>query len=249
MGEKLKSQPLVEALCEFQFELTGGNELTLPGLFYAAVRDEFPVQTSIIDEASFQIAASEIGGMRQFIKSQRLQLKRQDDSAMLQIGQNRLIVNQLQPYESWDKFRVMISEAFIKYAELCGEFTLKRVGLRYINHIKPAEVEGFSIDDFLIILPLFPKPLDKSIGGFQQTYEFSYMVPPASLVHRTGVVEKSDGETVLALDIDFVSRETVNLNSKEATLKWLCEWLDQAHNHIEDAFISSLNPNYYESLK
>jgi uncharacterized protein (TIGR04255 family) len=248
MGEKLKSQPLVEALCEFQFELTGGNELTLPGLFYAAVRDEFPVQTSM-DEVSFQIGASEIGGMGQVVKSQRLQLKRQDDSAMLQIGQSRLIVNQLQPYESWDKFRVMISEAFTKYVELCGEFTLKQVGLRYINHIKPAATEGFSIDDFLVILPLFPKPLDKPIGGFQQIYEFSYTVPPASLVHRTGVVEKLDGETVLVLDIDFISKETANLNSKEETFKWLYEWLDQAHSHIEDAFISSLNPNYYESLK
>lgn len=248
MGEKLKSQPLVEALCEFQFEVTGGNELTLPGLFYAAVRDEFPVQTSM-DEVSLQIGASEIGGVGQAIKSQRLQLKRQDDSAMLQIGRNRLIVNQLQPYESWEKFRVMIFEAFTKYVGLCGEFTLKRVGLRYINHIKPAEVESFSIEDFLIILPLFLKPLDKPISGFQQTYEFLHTVPPASLVHRTGVIEKPNGETLLVLDIDFVSRETANLRSKEETYKWLHEWLDQAHNHIEDAFISSLNPNYYESLK
>lgn len=248
MGEKLKSQPLVEALCEFQFELTGGNELTLPGLFYAEVQDEFPVQTSI-DEVSFQIGVGVVEGMGQVIKSQRLQLKRQDGSAMLQIGQNRLIVNQLQPYESWERFRVMLVEALTKYVGLCGEFTLNQVGLRYINHIKPSGIEGFSIDDFLVILPLFPKPMDRPIGGFQQTYEFSHNTPPASLVHRTGVVEKPDGETVIVLDIDFISREIPELHTKDEALGWLDGWLNQAHDHIEGAFIASLNPGYYESLK
>ncbi|MCY7393009.1 MAG: TIGR04255 family protein, partial [Leptolyngbyaceae cyanobacterium CAN_BIN12] len=108
MGEKLKSQPLVEALCEFQFNLAGSNELTLPGLFYAQVREEFPHQDSV-NELNFQVGLNNVGTIPQFISAQRLQLKRPDGSAMLQIGQGRLIVNRLQPYINWEDFRELIS--------------------------------------------------------------------------------------------------------------------------------------------
>jgi uncharacterized protein (TIGR04255 family) len=236
MGELLKSEPLVEALCEFHFDLSGDNELTLPGLFYAQVRNEFPMLTSV----------SELG-----FQAPKLQLKRTDGSAILQIAQNRLIINQLQPYVSWDNFKNLILEAFKKYIEICGEFVLKRISLRYLNHITLPQNKDFNIEDFLTIIPLFPKPLEKTMTGFQQVYEFMYNPPGAFLTHRTGVAKKTNEITVLILDLDFsfTSQEIANSQDKSKTCQWLEEWLNQAHNHIEEAFISSLNSSYYQSLK
>jgi uncharacterized protein (TIGR04255 family) len=248
MGEPLKSQPLVEALCELQFNLSGGSELILPGLLYAQVRDEFPIQESV-NEFIFQLGFGDTQGMQPVSQPQRLQLKRKDGSAMLQIGQSRLIINHLQPYISWEDFRLLILKTFTKYIDLCGEFTLKRIGLRYINNIIPPSNEGFEIDDFLTVIPVFLKPLDKPISGFQQSYEFIYNTPLGSLVHRSGVVLKPNGETVLLLDLDFISEQIENLQDNSKTLAWLNKWLDDAHDNIEKAFISSLNPSYYESLK
>ncbi len=248
MGEKLKSQPLVEALCEFQFNPAGSNELTLPGLFYAQVREEFPLQDSV-NELNFQVGLNNLGTVPQFISPQRLQLKRPDGSAMLQIGQGRLIVNRLQPYVNWEDFRDLISKAFTVYISLCGEYTLNRIGLRYINHLIPLENEGFEIDDLLTVIPLFPKPIDRPMTGFQQVYEFFYESSKASLVHRTAVVEKPEGDTVILLDLDFISQNISPFQDNSKALEWLGEWLNQAHEHIEEAFISSLNPSYYESLK
>lgn len=249
MGEKLKSQPLVEALCEFQFNLAGSNELTMPGLFYAEVKEDFPEQ-SLVDELSVQVELSPLGGTPQFIRSpQRLQLKRTDGSAILQVGQGRLIVNRLQPYVNWEDFRELISKAFKTYIDLCGEYTLKRIGLRYINHLIPTGNEGFKIDDFLTVIPLFPKPIDRPMTGFQQVYEFFYESSKASLVHRTAVFEKPEGDTVILLDLDFISQDISSFQDNSKALEWLREWLNQAHEHIEEAFISSLNPSYYESLK
>lgn len=250
MGEKLKSQPLVETLCEFQFNLSGGNELTLPGLFYAEVKDDFPDQSLVDDEISLQVELSALGGTPQFIRPpQRLQLKRADGSAMLQIGRGRLIVNRLQPYATWEDFRELIFKAFTIYTSLCGEYTLKRVGLRYINHLVPQIDEGFKIDDFLTIIPLFPKPIDRPMIGFQQVYELFYESSKASLVHRTAVVGTPEGNTVILLDLDFISQSISFFQGNSEVLEWLRQWLDQAHGHIEEAFISSLNPSYYESLK
>jgi uncharacterized protein (TIGR04255 family) len=249
MGEKLKLQPLVEALCEFQFNLVGSNELTMPGLFYAQVREEFPLQASV-DEFTFQVGLHDLGVVSQVINPQRLQLKREDGSAMLQIGRGRLIVNRLYPYASWEDFRELIFKAFATYINLCTEYTLQRIELRYINHLIPqinGADRGFKIDDFLTIIPLFPKPIDKPLTGFQQVYEFLHELPNASLSHRTAVIEGSDGETAILLDIRFISQEIPT--SHENMLEWLKSWLDQAHGKIEEAFISSLNPSYYESLK
>jgi uncharacterized protein (TIGR04255 family) len=247
MGELLKSETLVEALCEFHFDLSGDNELTLPGLFYAQVRNEFPIQTSA-NELAFHIEFGDEQEMQKLIQAQRLQLKRKDGSAMLQVAQNRLIINQLQPYAGWDNFKSLILEGLKKYINVCGEFVIKKTSLRYINHIIPQPNEEFEIDDFLTIIPLFPNPLEKPITEFQQVYEFFYD-SGAFLTHRTGIAENSDGLTVLILDLDFTSQEIENFQDNLKTCEWLEEWLNQAHNHIEAVFISSLNSSYYQSLK
>lgn len=259
MGELLNSQPLVEALCEFHFNLSGDNQLTLPGLFYAQVRNDFPIQEPI-NEFIFQIEIANLqGGVQNITQAQRLQLKREDHSALLQIGTNRLIINQLKPYQGWDNFKSLILESFRKYVDVCGDFTLTRISLRYINHIIPTlhepppnEIsldEGFNIEDYLTIIPWFPNPLDKPITGFQQSYEFRYDTPNTFLVHKTGVATNSDGVNVLILDLDFISQQNEDLQNNSQIIKWLGEWLDKAHNHIKSVFISSLTPIYYESLK
>jgi uncharacterized protein (TIGR04255 family) len=199
MGEKLKSQPLIEALCEFQFNLAGSNELTPPGLFYAQVKEEFPLQTSV-NEYSFQVGLGDLEGIPQFMNPQRLQLKRTDGSAMLQLSRGRLIVNRLQPYISWEDLRGLIVNAFISYISLCGEYTLQRVGLRYINHLTPPVNGEFEIDNFLTTIPVFSKPIDKPMTGFQQVYEFFYELPKGTLIHRTAVIDSSAGETAILLD-------------------------------------------------
>jgi hypothetical protein len=51
------------------------------------------------------------------------------------------------------------------------------------------------------------------------------------------------------LDLDFISQEIPKPENNRKALEWLGDWLDQAHERIEEAFISSLNPSYYESLK
>jgi uncharacterized protein (TIGR04255 family) len=168
---------------------------------------------------------------------------------MIQLGQNRLIINHLQPYIGWEVFKELIIETFKKYIILCSYFRLKRIGLRYINHINPPWEEGVKIDDFFTILPLFPKPINRPISNFQQTYEFIYDSSVSSLVHKTGIAIKPDGEPVLILDLDFMSQQIDNFQNTSKTCEWLIEWLNKAHDHIEAAFITSLNPSYYESLK
>jgi len=248
MGERLKSQPLIEALCEFYFNVSGGNQSTLPDLFYAEVKDDFPIQASV-NELALQIEVEGVQERQQLIQRPRLKLMRSNNSAMLQIAPNRLIINQLKPYINWETFKSLILDAFRKYINVCGDFELNRISLRYINHIILAPNEEFNIEDFLTIIPLFPKPLEKPIFAFQQSYQFIYDSLGEFLVHKTGVGVNTEGTDVLVLDLDFISQKIENFQDNSRTIEWVSEWLDKAHNHIELAFLSSLNPIYYETIK
>ena len=76
--------------------------------------------------------------------------------------------------------------------------------------------------------------------------------PKAVLKHQTGIVQRGDGKVVLLLDLDCVSQEIDSIESRGKVFdlsSWLQNWLDQAHDCVEAAFISSLNPDYYESLR
>jgi len=246
MGEPLKQPPLVEALCEFRFDLAGTNELTLPGLFYAQVKDEFPIQTSV-NEICLPISVDDRPNIPP-IATQRLQLRRPDNSATIQMGQSRLIINHLKPYISWNAFRELILKTFKQYINLCSRFTLNQIRLRYINHI-PLPSEEIKIDNFLTTLPLFPKPFSREISRFQQTYEFrEESSTDSSLVHKTSIATKSNDEVVLILDLDFVSQR-IEIGDPPDLSEGLIPWLNQAHDRIEAVFIASLNPSYYESLK
>lgn len=252
MGELLTKQPLVEALCELKFSPSDKWDTDIPELFYNQVKDEFPEYTTL-NPVSFQVA---VGGQPIDMPEQtkalsRLQIRNKDNSVVVQIGADLLVVNHLQPYTSWESFKDLILRMGSKYVEMIGEVKLERVGLRYINHISPPEGR-FEIEQFLSVFPILPSPLNLDLAGFSQVYEFQYVQPKAVLKHQTGIVQRSDGRVVLLLDLDFISQgiESIESNNKTFDLSsWLQNWLNQAHDCVEAAFISSLNSDYYESLR
>ena len=152
MGELLTKQPLVEALCELKFSLSGKWHTDIPEIFYTQVKEEFPERTTL-NPVSFQVAVGgqPIGMPEPAKELSRLQLRNKDNSVVVQIGADVLVVNYLQPYTNWENFRDLILRIGSKYVELIGDVKLERVGLRYINHISPPEGR-FDIEQFLSVL-------------------------------------------------------------------------------------------------
>ena len=44
MSRRYKNSPIIEAICEFQFEENSEWDLTVPGLVYDRVQNEFPIR-------------------------------------------------------------------------------------------------------------------------------------------------------------------------------------------------------------
>ena len=86
MGRLYKNPPLIEALCEFQFEPDQPWDWTIPGLVYDKVKKEFPKkkQQNIIKmevHADPEISQSVKGEIA------RMQFLREDEQALIQVGQ------------------------------------------------------------------------------------------------------------------------------------------------------------------
>jgi uncharacterized protein (TIGR04255 family) len=108
MGRLYENPPLVEALCEFQFEPNQPWDWTIPGLVYDKIKIDFPKkkQQNMVEMA----ARIEQDELRPTIKGgvARMQFLRDDETALIQVGPNLLVVNQLKPYPTRDKFRELV---------------------------------------------------------------------------------------------------------------------------------------------
>ncbi len=243
MGEVLASPPLIEALCEFFFAPQTTWDWTLPDRLYAQIRDEFPVKTQT-DSVTFPFHVTPNQSVAQpgTRAPDRVQFKRADGSAMVQVAPLLLVVNHLKPYQEWERFRELIIGMFSRYADLVGPWKVQRIGLRYINRVLLPE-RPCDLSDFVTVVnQSLSGVLARPLSGFYQRYELEHDQPAGTLVHQSGIVREGDQEAIM-LDLHFISAVEVD----EASV--LVPWLNDAHDRIGEAFVASLNPDYYASLK
>lgn len=244
MGERLASPPLIEALCEFFFGPPTTWDWTLPGSFYAQIRDEFPDKTQKDPAVTFRFHGSPtsivVPPTARF--PERVQFSRRDGSAMVQVAPNLLVVNHLRPYEDWERFRELIVRMFTRYSSLMGPWKVQRTGLRYINRL-PLPGGPRDLSDVVTVVSQSWSGLQaRTLSRFYQKYELEYDDPTGTLVHQTGTVRDGDEESAM-LDLHFISECEVD----DVTV--LVPWLDQAHDRIGEAFVASLHPDYHATLK
>lgn len=246
MSQPLKGSPLIEVLCEFRFAPSSAWDWTLPGRLYERIGKEFS-ERSQLNQIVFQLQeeADNTEALPQIINvPQRLQLKRPDQTAIVQVGPDILVVNHLAPYPLWENFRSLILRIFSTYIDLYGDFTLSRIGLRYINQI-PISPEGVEISKLITLEPNLTGVIDRPLSSFHQRYDLSYESLKAVLIHQTGINDTQEGEFAIILDLDFNSEEVDTLKD----ISKIQKWLDEAHQHLYEAFRASLNPGYYQLLK
>jgi len=243
MGIDLKNPPLVEALCEFRFEPSSPWDWTIPGQLYDQIRETFP-EKSGVGSVEVGFKAGEGPATTTFhSQPEKVQLKRSDGSALVQIGPHLLVINQLRPYENWQRFRGLIQEVYEEHAKIAGKLPIFRIGLRYINRLETPSGE-IDIKSLLTIGPPLEGALEKPLLSFYQRYELTHKTPLGILIHQTGIAK--NGETrFMMLDLDFVGSELTGVSGSQQ----IYEYLDAAHDRIEEAFIASLNPNFLNRLK
>jgi uncharacterized protein (TIGR04255 family) len=213
---------------------------TIPGQLFGLIKDTFS-ERSELHETEVEIGSSGVATATRITPAaSRVRLRKADGSAMVQVGRHLLVVNQLRPYSDWESFREMILSVHEKHRSVWDPGSPVQLGLRYINRLDVPD-GTFDIADRLTLDPPLRGPLDRRMNSFYQRYELAHDDPQGVLVHQTGlaVIDEKKG---LMLDLDFVS----NRVSSSLAIR---DWLDAAHDRIEEAFIASLAPEFYRKLK
>lgn len=223
--------PLVEALCQFQFQPGREWDNTVPGLLYAAIQDEYPERRQKKDLEV--LINSDLTGATRSV-ADRTQFVRSDGSAMVQVGTDTLVINILRPYRGWEQFRAAIRSGVSAYSEVASPAGVLGLALRYINRIVPpapgSESDTIDSDEYITFSPKVPTGLPQILGRWTQSIDIH--LPENASLRLTSGTSYRDDNLSFVLDIEAGRGKTASDR--------VDEYLEEFHLHIEQAFESCI---------
>ncbi|HSH80754.1 MAG TPA: TIGR04255 family protein [Herpetosiphonaceae bacterium] len=227
MGAKYKYNPIVEAICEFQFEPNAEWDLTIPGLVFDQLKHEFPTRR-VAKTVGINITDKQEPTV---FETDRVQFFRRDETALVQVGPNLLAVNRLKPYDSWEEFFPLIMLALGAYTSVAGPQTFRRLGLRYINHIRIPSTR-IELEDYFEFRPVQGPRLPEDFGNFVAGMLFGFEDGRDILkVQLANLHPDPQGLVPFALDLEYFLNRPGGVSQDHAA-----DWIQEAHLRVEDAF-------------
>lgn len=230
MGRKYANPPLVEAVCEFRFTPDTQWDMTIPGLVYEKLKDEFPRREQRLFQ-EIELIQGPDGLQRQIRTSERIVFLMEDRKTFVQIGPRLLAINCLAPYPTWAGFKPKIVKAFEALMDTTDVKGLQRVGLRYINLIEIPSSQ-IKLEDYfqfyLFLGPELPQVMVNFIVGCEFRYAHDRDLCRVQLITTPS---GSSERPAFTLDIDYFLAQPKGIKPEE-----VAEWVEQAHNEIEQIF-------------
>lgn len=237
--KKYSNPPLVEAICTFQFVPSAPWDATVLGLVYDRLKADFPVKAQA---PGFQISFTV--GATPPPRTERMQFRKADNSALVQVSPDTLTVNHLTPYGGWPSFQAMIKSVLDAYCEVAAPNGLSSISLRYINrlNISAAQVDANSgdveVQQYLRTHPVVPASVPAVFLEWAQRVVVPFEAEQQALVMQAGTAPTGeDANLVFLLDLDARP-----LEGQTVPLANTMSWLDKAHTNVETVFESCLGP-------
>lgn len=235
MKESDVKAPVIEVYCEFYFTPNQPLDITVIGLFYEKIKDEFPIKQQQIG-----IDSKPVEGGFSFESRLRVQFFRPDRSALVQAAPDILTVNHLTPYTSWKEFKPLILNNYEIFRDIINPKGFKRIALGYINRLDFNE-SSIELKDYFNFRPIIPQGLPSTHTALTDSLELPH----------------EDGRNALNITLQSMTPEKPNtlsfmllLNYHTATLESaerihpdnVSEWTEKAHDSIKEAFNKCLTP-------
>jgi len=230
--KRYKNSPIIEAVCEIQFEEHSPWDGTTPGLVYEKVKSMFPIRRQATRITLGVTATSEEVGP-QLGTIQLTQFFRKDEKALIQVGPNVLSINVLKPYPSWRKFLPLINKGLTAYLDVAEPQSIQRIGLRYINHINISS-QSIKLEDYFEFRPFVGPNLPQDYGAFGLGIQIPYQDSKDMLSLQIGSLPNpniSVDQATLILSLDYYLLKPKSINLEE-----ISSWVETAHTNIEDVF-------------
>lgn len=220
-----------------------GWNWTLPGRHYEKVGDEFSERVELPPPVFVLGQPAAPGGTEAppADPPERLQLKRRDGTAVVQVGPSVLVMAHLRPYPNRLWFRELVIEIYEQHMPINEGFAPQRIGPRCIDHFSIEELD-LPLDMPVVAMP--EEILCMKANSFFQKFDLEIRTPPALLVHPCGTIDVR-GASIFVLDLDSFSSGVTSRSGSERVESRL----DTAHDAIERAFVGSMSAELYERLR
>ena len=231
MSKQYRNAPIIEAVCEFRLPSEVKWDLTIPGLLYEKIKDEFPNREQRLFQ-EVETTKTPQGVEQQVRANERALLFADDRKSFVQIGAHLLAVNCLKPYPSWNGFLPKIETAFRALTQTVGVGQLQRIGLRYINRIAVPQ-EPVGLEQYFEFRPFLG-------GGLPATTMTDFLVGcvlrfsgerDSCKIQLATVVPDQPGGRAFLLDLDYFLSQPDSILADQAL-----EWVENAHQQVENLF-------------
>ena len=233
-GKKYKNAPVVEALCEIFFSGSKWDG-TIPGMFFDKIKQDYPIKKEL-DQIGVEVSISPEVQRSQVMRGERrIQFLKPDNSQLVQIEKDLVVVNQLRPYPRFVDWKPVIDKMLKLYCDLAQPTGIKQIGIRYINRIV-IPTHSFKLHDYFNLYPQVPDNLGAMHGKFMMRLE----IPPKHKGHQLivtfGAAPAESPETsaeMLDFYNIFIAPQLLSLSDVERNI-------GEAHENIESAFENSI---------
>ncbi|GBC78978.1 hypothetical protein HRbin09_00189 [bacterium HR09] len=230
MGRRYVNPPVVEAVCEFRLTEDSPWDMTVPGLVYERLKDEFPHREQRLSQ-EVELTQGPDGLQQQIRTSERILLFAENRTSFVQVAPRLLAVNSLRPYPSWEGFKPRITKAFESLAQVTEVRGLDRLGLRFINHVEipgsPRELDKY-FQFYPFLGPDLPNDIEGFIAGCQFGFENRRDICKVQLIRA---ISSSPERLVIFLDIDYFLAKPGGVDPRYAL-----DWVEEAHSKVEAVF-------------
>jgi len=238
-GVRYKNPPLIEALCELQFQKTGMVPNIILGKLYEQIEGDFPTVETF---KGIGVKANDEKLSQSIVVEERTRFVSKDKTRLIQVGEGLLVANQLKPYADYSTFRAFIKNVVDTYYKVAKPEGLQSIGMRYINRVEMNLNQPLS--DIFNIGFTMPDTFQDFPDPFLLRTEFEYSEGRDKLIVILATAQIQDNSTkAIMLDFDYRLVKPEGINEE------LLEWMDKAHEKIEDAFHACLKESVLDGFE
>jgi uncharacterized protein (TIGR04255 family) len=222
---RLARAPIVEAIIHWQARAQ--HSLDLENL-----RDTLLVRLPDYGKATpihrFGVMAKLVSGNEPQVEHHKpnfagLRLTSQDGHYVMQFLRDGLVFSRTRPYEHWEAFRNAAKQAWQVYRDIAQPTEIKRLGVRFINHIPTVTSE--TLGRYLREPPTCPSNLPLREFVYQSTFAVPghpYDIRVIKVMQPS--MPELQSSTGLFVDIDVFSTNAIDAAEEEESLnrmRWL----------------------------
>lgn len=232
MKKNYANSPIVEAICEFEFEKSSSWDLTIPGIIYGKIKDDFPER----EEGSINtIRISSESKEPEYVKVPMVRFFAEDKNSLIQVGPDILTINHLSPYTNWEDYLPIIENGLQVYYEEIKPKTIRHISLKYLNRIDIPE-KNIDIVDYFKFRPITDLGTSDTIMSCIVGVEFRCNDGKDLIkIQLNSLPARNDNETSFLLELNYHSAHYIEFDNEEIT-----NWLATANKIITKYFEASI---------